>query len=87
MSQHSSPAELVAIEAALAVRRDIQAVASPPSLDPSIATARAALSDLCRSQIGDDIAGVYRRVIRVAAAAEAVAVNLRIASPDLELVI
>ena len=82
------PTELQAAEAALAVRRDIQALSAagdPPALGPSIRKAHAALHTMSMSQLGDDVAELYQRLLEVAAAAESVAIRTRIAYPELEI--
>jgi hypothetical protein len=87
--QQRFPTELEAAEAALAVRRDIQALSmagDPPALGPAIMAAHRALHTMRVSQLGDDVGELYRRLLEVAAAAESVAVRTRIAYPELEAI-
>jgi hypothetical protein len=83
------PADDAHLVAALAVRRDVQAIAAataePPTLSLAIHDARLALIALNTMGIGSDQADIYRRLVKGVVSIEHVATSLRVAYPDLIL--
>jgi hypothetical protein len=83
------PTDEAHLVAAVAVRRDVQTVAAataePPRLAEAARAARLALVVLDATGMGADPVVIYRRLLEAVVTVEHVAINLRIAYPDMEL--
>lgn len=77
------------LAAAVAVRRDVQAVASraaeSPHLQEAVNSARLALIALNATMIGTDPLVIYGRLIMALVSVERAALNVRVAHPEMEL--